>query len=98
MASIQIKRAYDRPVPSDGKRILIDRLWPRELRKDAGFSRFLEQGNRADGLTKKMARSLCRPFHVIQATLPRRTEIEPRDGRDLAANGTWQNNIGICSA
>ena len=35
MASIQIKRAYDRPVPSDGKRILIDRLWPRGLRKDA---------------------------------------------------------------
>ena len=35
MASIEIKRAYERPAPKDGKRILIDRLWPRGLRKDA---------------------------------------------------------------
>ena len=34
MGSIKIKRAYDRPGPRDGKRILIDRLWPRGLRKD----------------------------------------------------------------
>src|SRR5258705_12037054 len=34
MASIEIKRAYDRPSPKDGKRILVDRLWPRGLRKD----------------------------------------------------------------
>ena len=35
MASIEIKRAYERPAPKDGKRILVDRLWPRGLRKDA---------------------------------------------------------------
>jgi hypothetical protein len=34
MVSIDIKRAYDRPSPKDGKRILVDRLWPRGLRKD----------------------------------------------------------------
>jgi uncharacterized protein YeaO (DUF488 family) len=27
--TIRIKRAYDPPAPSDGERILIDRLWPR---------------------------------------------------------------------
>ena len=32
---IAIKRAYDPPVASDGVRILVDRLWPRGLRKDA---------------------------------------------------------------
>jgi uncharacterized protein YeaO (DUF488 family) len=32
---IAIKRAYDPPVASDGMRILVDRLWPRGLRKDA---------------------------------------------------------------
>ena len=32
---IAIKRAYDPPVASDGERILVDRLWPRGLRKDA---------------------------------------------------------------
>ena len=30
---IAIKRAYDRPSPQDGVRILIDRLWPRGLSK-----------------------------------------------------------------
>jgi uncharacterized protein YeaO (DUF488 family) len=32
-SSIAIKRAYDRPSPQDGLRILIDRLWPRGLSK-----------------------------------------------------------------
>lgn len=32
---IQIKRVYDQPDPSDGRRILVDRLWPRGLSKIA---------------------------------------------------------------
>ena len=32
-SSIAIKRAYDKPSPQDGVRILIDRLWPRCLSK-----------------------------------------------------------------
>lgn len=32
-SSIAIKRAYDKPSPQDGARILIDRLWPRGLSK-----------------------------------------------------------------
>ncbi|MCP3903392.1 MAG: DUF488 family protein [Planctomycetes bacterium] len=31
---IQIKRVYDEPSPDDGHRVLIDRLWPRGVRKD----------------------------------------------------------------
>jgi uncharacterized protein YeaO (DUF488 family) len=31
---IKIKRIYDEPSQDDGKRILIDRLWPRGLRKE----------------------------------------------------------------
>jgi uncharacterized protein YeaO (DUF488 family) len=30
---IQLKRAYDKPSPSDGERILVERLWPRGLTK-----------------------------------------------------------------
>lgn len=30
---LKIKRAYDKPESADGKRILIDRLWPRGLSK-----------------------------------------------------------------
>ena len=32
---VRIKRAYEAPTPADGARILIDRLWPRGVRKDA---------------------------------------------------------------
>jgi uncharacterized protein YeaO (DUF488 family) len=32
-SSIAIKRAYEKPSPQDGVRILIDRLWPRGLSK-----------------------------------------------------------------
>jgi uncharacterized protein YeaO (DUF488 family) len=34
MASIEIKRAYEPRSLRDGKRILVDRLWPRGLRKE----------------------------------------------------------------
>jgi uncharacterized protein YeaO (DUF488 family) len=30
---IHLKRAYDKPSPSDGERILVERLWPRGLTK-----------------------------------------------------------------
>lgn len=32
---IRTKRVYDRPDPGDGRRILVDRLWPRGLSKPA---------------------------------------------------------------
>jgi uncharacterized protein YeaO (DUF488 family) len=33
--TILIKRAYEKPSPSDGVRILVDRLWPRGIKKEA---------------------------------------------------------------
>lgn len=32
---IRAKRIYDEPEPSDGDRFLVDRLWPRGVKKDA---------------------------------------------------------------
>ena len=32
--TITIKRAYDEPAQDDGKRVLVDRLWPRGLSKE----------------------------------------------------------------
>src|ERR1022692_2949287 len=32
---IRVSRVYDDPVPQDGARVLVDRGWPRGLRKDA---------------------------------------------------------------
>ena len=32
--NVKLKRVYEAPAASDGKRILVDRLWPRGLAKD----------------------------------------------------------------
>jgi uncharacterized protein YeaO (DUF488 family) len=34
-AMIQAKRVYDRPEPTDGARFLVERLWPRGVKKTA---------------------------------------------------------------
>lgn len=33
-AHVSLKRAYAAPTPDDGTRVLVDRIWPRGLRKD----------------------------------------------------------------
>ena len=38
---VRLKRAYEEPAPEDGLRILVDRLWPRGVRKaDAAIDRW----------------------------------------------------------
>ena len=40
-ARIMLKRAYERPAEDDGTRILVDRLWPRGVKKeDAAIERW----------------------------------------------------------
>jgi uncharacterized protein YeaO (DUF488 family) len=34
-AQIQVRRVYEAPTPADGARVLVDRIWPRGLRKEA---------------------------------------------------------------
>jgi uncharacterized protein YeaO (DUF488 family) len=34
-ADVRVRRVYDEPSPEDGARVLVDRVWPRGLRKDA---------------------------------------------------------------
>jgi uncharacterized protein YeaO (DUF488 family) len=33
-AQVRLRRVYEAPDPSDGRRVLVDRLWPRGLAKD----------------------------------------------------------------
>ena len=43
MAQIRIKRVYDSPSSDDGIRVLVDRLWPRGLkREDAKIERWVK--------------------------------------------------------
>jgi uncharacterized protein YeaO (DUF488 family) len=36
-AEIRVRRVYEPPSPADGTRVLVDRVWPRGLRKDAAL-------------------------------------------------------------
>lgn len=41
---VKLKRAYDPPAASDGSRILIDRLWPRGVKKsDAAIDEWMKE-------------------------------------------------------
>jgi hypothetical protein len=33
--NLNLKRAYEAPAPANGRRVLVDRLWPRGLKKEA---------------------------------------------------------------
>ncbi|MFF3849189.1 DUF488 domain-containing protein [Streptomyces sp. NPDC002328] len=35
--SVRVRRVYDPPEPDDGVRVLVDRLWPRGLSKEAAL-------------------------------------------------------------
>jgi uncharacterized protein YeaO (DUF488 family) len=50
---IKLKRAYAPPEPSDGARILIDRLWPRGIKEtDAAIDRWLKEIAPSAGLRR----------------------------------------------
>jgi uncharacterized protein YeaO (DUF488 family) len=43
-AEVTIKRAYEPPSPDDGTRILVDRLWPRGVKKsNAGIAQWMKE-------------------------------------------------------
>lgn len=50
---VKLKRAYEAPAASDGKRVLIDRLWPRGVRKqDAALDEWLKELGPSTALRK----------------------------------------------
>jgi uncharacterized protein YeaO (DUF488 family) len=49
--SIRCKRVYDPPAPGDGMRILVERLWPRGIRKaDAAIDLWMKEIAPSQGL------------------------------------------------
>jgi uncharacterized protein YeaO (DUF488 family) len=43
-SNVRLKRAYDRPDPGDGRRVLVDRLWPRGVSKgDAAIDEWVKE-------------------------------------------------------
>ena len=49
--AVKMKRAYDKPAASDGLRVLVDRLWPRGLKKeDLKIDRWIRDVSPSTGL------------------------------------------------
>lgn len=43
-SEVRIKRVYEPPSPGDGTRVLVDRLWPRGVKKaDAAISQWMKE-------------------------------------------------------
>lgn len=49
---LKVKRVYDSPSPGDGERILVDRLWPRGLTKEAVHAEWRRDLAPSDALRK----------------------------------------------
>lgn len=53
MSAIGIKRAYEAPAAGDGERVLIDRIWPRGLKKEnAAIDRWMKDLSPSTDLRK----------------------------------------------
>ena len=59
--SLRIRRAYDAPTPDDGCRVLVDRLWPRGLKREAaGIDHWLRELAPSNELRKWFAHDPAR--------------------------------------
>jgi len=76
MKSLRVKRVYDVPLPDDGVRVLVDRLWPRGLKREVSkIDLWLKAVAPSDGLRRWFGHE------------PRRwPEFQKRYGAELAKN------------
>lgn len=88
MPKIKLKRAYETPSPTDGKRVLVERLWPRGLTKEAAA---------LDEWVKELAPSpaLRKWYAHDREKWP---EFQTRYRRELAANTQEVDRLGALCA
>ena len=56
MANVQIKRVYEPAGDDDGYRVLVDRIWPRGIKKDdARLDLWLKEAGTSAGLRKEFS-------------------------------------------
>jgi uncharacterized protein YeaO (DUF488 family) len=78
---VRVRRVYDEPAPDDGVRVLVDRLWPRGLRKaDADLAEWCKQVAPSDEL-----RTWYRHDPAKTAEFARRYRAELREPERAAA-------------
>ncbi len=80
---IALKRAYDKPSASDGARVLVDRLWPRGISKQAArLDSWLKDLAPSDGLRKW--------YHTRPAMWPQFRKRYLDELREPAANAALE--------
>lgn len=78
-SEVTIKRAYEPPAARDGTRILVDRLWPRGVKKaDAGISQWMKEIAPSKELRKWFGHDPAR-----WEEFRRRYRVELKDKRQL---------------
>lgn len=56
LEDVRIRRVYEPPSPGDGKRVLVDRLWPRGIRREnAAIDLWLKEIAPSDALRRRLA-------------------------------------------
>jgi uncharacterized protein YeaO (DUF488 family) len=88
---IKLKRAYEEPSAQDGTRVLVDRLWPRGLRKqDAGIDHWFKEIAPSAELRKWFAHDPARwsDFRRRYTAELRRHSEQIEQLRQLARRGT----------
>ena len=80
---IAIKRAYDLPSGADGNRILVDRLWPRGMKKkDAHVEKWMRELGPTDELRQFFGHDPARWREFHRRYL---RELKRADNKDLLA-------------
>jgi uncharacterized protein YeaO (DUF488 family) len=88
--NVKLKRAYERPAASDGTRVLIDRLWPRGVKKaDAAIALWAKELAPSTGLRQWFGHDPARwqEFRRRYAEEVRQRREELRELRRLARKG-----------
>ena len=83
---LRIKRVYDKPAKEDGGRVLVDRLWPRGMTKEAAKVDFVDEGNCAQRRAAEILLSRRGKMAGISKQVPRRAETEKRPARGIEEN------------
>jgi uncharacterized protein YeaO (DUF488 family) len=89
-SNVKLKRAYDPPAADDGKRILIDRLWPRGVTKErAAIDRWMKDISPSTELRKWFGHDPARwdEFRLRYAQEVRKNTVLLDQLRSLARHG-----------
>jgi uncharacterized protein YeaO (DUF488 family) len=89
-SNVRLKRAYEPPVDNDGTRVLIDRLWPRGVKKaDAALDQWARDLAPSTALRKWLGHDPARwqEFRIRYAAELRQHEDQLKQLRAMARSG-----------